>query len=316
MKNEKRFVGLFHSESALMDKMDQLRTEGYSEDNMYVIAKDETNLSMLRSRTSAEVETAHETWLDRFMNFISGEDHVWSMFDRLGIDEVEARQYTNDINNGALLLYVDEGEAYRLYEGDREYFSAHNHGMNPNIERSGTYMADDMDTDSIDTSQLGRVGAEALLDRTDYETPPSYGMTDEERMLLREERLQVNKRDVETGHVSLEKDVVEERQSMDVPVSHEEVRVERRPVMDGDVYRGRANIMEDDESIHIPITEERLEVTKKPVVTEEIVVSKRDVERMETVEDTVKREEARLERDGDVEVDGVFDETRSKWDNL
>ena len=315
MNNEKRFVGLFHSESALMDKMDQLRTEGYSEDNMYVIAKDDTNLSMLRSGTSAEVETAHESWLDRFMSFISGEDHVWSMFDRLGIDETEARQYSNDINNGALLLYVDEGEAYRLYEGNREHFSSHDHGMNPNIERTGTYMADDLDVGRIDADQLGRVGGEALLDRTDYETPPS--MTDEERMLLREERLQVNKRNVEAGHVSLEKDVVEEHQSMDVPVSHEEVYVERRPVVDGEMYEGRAELIEDDESIHIPITEERLEVTKKPVVTEEIVVKKRDVERMETVDDTVRREEAHLERDGNVEVEGEFDETRSKkWDNL
>jgi len=187
--------------------------------------------------------------------------------------------------------------------------------MNPNIERTGTYMTDDLDVDRIDADQLGRVGGEALLDRTDYETPPS--MTDEERMLLREERLQVNKRNVETGHVSLEKDVVEERQSMDVPVSHEEVYVERRPVVDGEMYEGRAELMEDDESIHIPITEERLEVTRKPVVTEEIVVKKRDVERLETVDDTVRREEAHLERDGNVEVEGDFDETRSKkWDNL
>lgn len=93
--------------------------------------------------------------------------------------------------------------------------------------------------------------------------------------------------------------------------------MERRPVVDGDIYEGRAGLMEDDESIHIPITEERLEVTKKPVVTEEIVVKKRDVERMETVDDTVRREEAHLERDGNVEVEGDFDETRSKkWDNL
>ena len=47
---------------------------------------------------------------------------------------------------------------------------------------------------------------------------------------LREEELQARKRPVETGSVQLGKDVVEEQRSMDVPVTREEVFVERHPV--------------------------------------------------------------------------------------
>src|SRR6185437_1216057 len=47
---------------------------------------------------------------------------------------------------------------------------------------------------------------------------------------LREEELQARKTSVETGQVTLGKDVVEEKRTLEVPVTREEVYVERRPV--------------------------------------------------------------------------------------
>ncbi|MFL6125934.1 DUF2382 domain-containing protein [Actinophytocola sp.] len=49
-------------------------------------------------------------------------------------------------------------------------------------------------------------------------------------MTRSEERLRVGTERVETGKVRLVKHVVTERQRVDVPVSHEEVRVEREPI--------------------------------------------------------------------------------------
>ncbi|MGN7478721.1 DUF2382 domain-containing protein [Solibacillus silvestris] len=126
-----------------------------------------------------------------------------------------------------------------------------------------------------------------------------YEKTDEERLALHEERLHVDKKRVQTGEVQVGKHIVEEQQTVEVPVEREEVYVERRPVneevtrdLNGSVSNGMAHAYEEEGKIHIPVTEEQVEVTKKDVVTEEIIVGKRKVTDTETVSDTVRREEA------------------------
>jgi len=117
---------------------------------------------------------------------------------------------------------------------------------------------------------------------------------------LREEELQARKIPVETGSVHLGKDVVEEQRTMDVPVTHEEVYVERRPV---DRRPSDRPISESDtETIRVPVTEERVEVEKQPVVYEEVGVGKRVTQETRQVSDTVRREELRMDNEGDVEV--------------
>ena len=137
---------------------------------------------------------------------------------------------------------------------------------------------------------------------------------DTQRMQLREEELQARKEQVETGRVQLGKDVVEEQRTLEVPVTREEVTIERRPVerrpAEGDISAGER------ETIRVPVREERVEVEKTPVVYEEVGVAKREVTDTQQVSDTVRREEARLERQGDVNVRG-WDEAmpryRERW---
>ena len=122
----------------------------------------------------------------------------------------------------------------------------------------------------------------------------------EQRMQLREEQLQVYKQPVQTGEVGLRKEVVSEQQSVDVPVTHEEVYIERRagsgqpsdtPIGEGETYR-------------VPVREEQVGVNKQQVVREEVALGKRQVQDTQHVSDTVRREEARVERQGDVNVQG------------
>ena len=56
------------------------------------------------------------------------------------------------------------------------------------------------------------------------------------------------------------------------------------------------------ETIRVPVTEERVEVSKQPVVYEEVGIGKRVTQETETVSDTVRREELRVDEKGDVEV--------------
>ncbi|PSL34304.1 uncharacterized protein (TIGR02271 family) [Planomicrobium soli] len=128
--------------------------------------------------------------------------------------------------------------------------------------------------------------------------------TEEETLRLHEERLQVDKDRVQTGEVNIGKHVVEERRTIDVPVEREEIVIERRPVnkevSDTNQTGGSgvsAQAYQEGDSIHIPLTEERVEVNKTNVVSEEIVVGKRKVQDTETINETVRREEADIDDD-------------------
>ncbi|MBM7868523.1 YsnF/AvaK domain-containing protein [Heliobacterium gestii] len=128
-------------------------------------------------------------------------------------------------------------------------------------------------------------------------------ITDKTTLQLRKEELDIAKDRVSTGEVRLGKEVVEEKKVVNVPVTHEEVVIEQRAVNEP----SDTPITGDEEILSIPVTEERLDVGKHTVVTGEISAYKREVANMEQIEETVKREEARVEREGD--VDTVTDET-------
>ena len=120
---------------------------------------------------------------------------------------------------------------------------------------------------------------------------------DDRTMQLREEELEARKRSVESGQVRIGKDVVEEQQTLDVPVSREEIFIERRPVERHAADAG--TIGESNETIRVPVHEEQVSVDKRAVVTEEITVGKRQVQDTQQVSGTVRREEARIQQDGD-----------------
>ena len=76
--------------------------------------------------------------------------------------------------------------------------------------------------------------------------------------------------------------------------------VERHPV---DRRPADQSIDDGGRTIDIPVHEEQVSLEKRPVVYEEVNVGKREVTDTRQVSGTVRREEARVERDGEVEVD-------------
>jgi uncharacterized protein (TIGR02271 family) len=123
--------------------------------------------------------------------------------------------------------------------------------------------------------------------------------TEEEGTLqLREEQLDVNKNRVQAGEVTLVKDVVEEQKSMDVPVTHEEVVIERRSLDN----RNSDSPITSGETIRIPVSEEHVDVDKHTVLTGEISAHKHDVEETRHIEETVRKEEAHVDSTGDTKV--------------
>lgn len=116
---------------------------------------------------------------------------------------------------------------------------------------------------------------------------------------LREEELSARKESREAGQVSLDKDVVTEHRSIDVPVKREEVYVERHPV---DRRPSNEPIGAGERDITVTAHEEQVDVQKRPVVYEEVEVGKRTAQDTQRVEGEVRREEVRIDRDGDVNI--------------
>ena len=102
----------------------------------------------------------------------------------------------------------------------------------------------------------------------------------------REERLVVDKQTEQAGSVSVGKHVVEEEQSVDVPVTREEVTLERRAV-----DRPATGTTSSEDRIDVPVYEERVEAGKDARVVEELEVDKRAVTGTERVTGTVRKEE-------------------------
>ena len=112
---------------------------------------------------------------------------------------------------------------------------------------------------------------------------------------LREEELIAHKRMREAGHVTVEKDIVTEHRTMDVPVTREEAYVERRPV---ERRPSDQPIGTDRERLDVTVREEQVDVQKRPVVYEEVEVGKRTTQETRRVEADVRREVADVEHTG------------------
>jgi uncharacterized protein (TIGR02271 family) len=120
--------------------------------------------------------------------------------------------------------------------------------------------------------------------------------TDEEiRVPVMEEELTATVREREAGAVRIEKDVVAEERTLDVPVTEERVRVERR-VVDRPVSAADADAFEET-VIEVPLRTEEVDIQKRARVAEEVVVSKEATQRTERVADTVRREEVFVDED-------------------
>lgn len=116
---------------------------------------------------------------------------------------------------------------------------------------------------------------------------------------LREEQLNVEKQRVQKGEVRVHKEVVTEQQRIDVPVSHEEVVIEHIPASEA---RPADTPIGQGEAIRIPVSEDQVNVTKQTVETGEIDVTKREVRGEQRVSGTIRREEPRIEKSGDVNI--------------
>jgi uncharacterized protein (TIGR02271 family) len=123
------------------------------------------------------------------------------------------------------------------------------------------------------------------------------GPTTDNAMTRSEERLNVGTRQQEVGRARLRKYVVTENVTETVPVSREEVRVEREPITDANVGNAMDGPAISEEEHEVVLNAETPVVEKEAVPVERVRLDKETVTEQAQVNEEVRREE--------IEVDGA-----------
>jgi uncharacterized protein (TIGR02271 family) len=294
---ENTFLGVFDTQAEVLSKVQELKAQGYREEDMYVVGQTEDHFSMVQNQTDVHTDTTgteeNQGFMGKFMSALAGETSSMEAFNGMGLDRDQSDEYYRQVQNGKLVLYVDSdyGESYQRYSDSYSGSSAFTRDADANT--GSTFGS------ASGTSDSGTFGATSGTSGGAFDS--TAGATDEETLRLHEERLNVDKERVQTGEVNVGKHVVEDQQTIEVPVEREEVYIERRPVNEETATSGLAgsDTFNENETINVPVTEERVNVSKSDVVSEEITVGKRKVQDTETVSETVRREEADIDEDND-----------------
>lgn len=158
--------------------------------------------------------------------------------------------------------------------------------------------------DTQQGASSGRRPAEGQLRETSSRaaTPGSAGLeasTESERIPVVEESLRVGKREVNRGSVRVRSYIVEEPVHEEVRLREEHVNVERRPVNEParPVVKGATEDLLQERTIEVSETAEQAVVGKEARVTEQVVVGKSTEERVESIDDTVRRTKVEIEDD-------------------
>ena len=119
------------------------------------------------------------------------------------------------------------------------------------------------------------------------ETTTDERDTDEERISLTEEKLDVSKK-YQEDQATITKKPVTETKTVEVPLTREEVSIERRPPSG---QTEAQSPIQSPKEIKIPVKREEAEVIKKPYVKEEVAVKKKKVTDKKKVTEDVTSEE-------------------------
>ncbi len=136
--------------------------------------------------------------------------------------------------------------------------------------------------DSFPPSQEQSSTADMGSDQTQEESNDE----EESTIQLTEEKLDVSKNTSES-QATITKEPTTETKTVEVPVTHEEVTIERRPPSGQTEAQTPVSSTED---VTIPVKKEEVEVTKTPYVKEEVAVKKKPVTETKQVSEEVTSE--------------------------
>ena len=169
----------------------------------------------------------------------------------------------------------EEQELYRYYGMGT--------GTDTAFQTTGTETTGTETTGYADTDARGTVGHD------------TSGPTTDNAMTRSEERLNVGTRSEEVGRARLRKYVVTENVTESVPVTREEVRVEREPITEANIGNAMDGPAISEEEHEVTLHAERAVVEKEAVPVERVRLDKTTVTEQEQVSEGLRREEIEVE---------------------
>ncbi len=127
----------------------------------------------------------------------------------------------------------------------------------------------------------------------DYNAEPRAA-EGQQRIQLLGEVLRVHKDRVSRGEVRIHKEIITEQQTVQVPVTREELVIERIPVTGTSAVHGSIG---QDSDIRIPLSEEVASLDKETVVREEVSVGKRAIDDVQQVGGSIRHEELEVDEE-------------------
>lgn len=197
---------------------------------------------------------------------------------RVPYDKAKVKDAPRIDADGALSP-AEEDELYRYYGvGERS-------GTTSGADHPGT------DRTSTDRTSTERTSTDETVGRD------TSGPTTDSAMTRSEEQLHVGTRTEETGRARLRKFVVTEEQTRTVPVSHEEVTIEREPITDANAGSATDGPQISEEEHEVTLHAERPVVEKEVTPVERIKLGTETVSEEEKVTETVRKEQVELDDD-------------------
>jgi uncharacterized protein (TIGR02271 family) len=192
----------------------------------------------------------------------------------------------------------EEQELYR-------YYNMGGTGQSADIDATRTGVAETTTTTGVGAGMTDTTGyTETDTNRHGTKGHDTSGPTTDDAMTLSEERLNVGTEQVEAGRARLRKYVVTENVTQTVPVSHEEVRVQREPITDANIGNAMDGPAISEEEHEVTLHAERPVVEKEAVPVERVRLDTQTVTEQQEVTDTVRKEQV------DTDGDGITDTRR------
>ncbi|HEY0165575.1 MAG TPA: PRC and DUF2382 domain-containing protein [Jatrophihabitans sp.] len=189
----------------------------------------------------------------------------------LAVSKAMVKDAPNVENDG----HLDESEVQALYQYYNGYLGEQ--GMMGGGGQD--YIEQDMSGRQDLGDQAGVVGHD------------TSGPTTDDAMTRSEERVRVGTQNVETGRARLRKYIVTENVTQTVPVSREEVRIEREPITEENMGKAMSGGDLTEEEHEVTLHAERPVVEKETVPVERVRLATETVTSEETVSEQVRKEQ-------------------------
>jgi len=151
---------------------------------------------------------------------------------------------------------------------------------------------------SVEGQGMTTPTADIDMNRPDMGGGVSGEMTDD-AMTLSQEQVQVGTRQQEAGRVRLRKFITTDTVEQTVPVSREEVRIEREPITDANIDQAMSGPELSEDEHEVVLHQEVPVVQKEVVPTERIRLDTETVTEQQAVTEQVRKEDVEIDEEGD-----------------